>query len=126
MSKLKASEVAVRATEQAIQTCGGWGYISDLPVEKWYRDAKLYTIFEGTSEIQRMVIGRALGEANGDLPLHHSFPADGPPLSRAFGRGTSRRSKAGMAALKSTQRMPEPVLRAAMKVLGPPERAPRK
>ena len=73
-----------------------------------------------------MVIGRALGEATGELPLHHSFPADGPPLSRAFGRGTSRRSKAGMAALKSTQRMPEPVLRAAMKVLGPPERAPRR
>jgi acyl-CoA dehydrogenase len=126
MSKLKASEVAVRATERAIQTCGGWGYISDLPVEKWYRDAKLYTIFEGTSEIQRMVIGRALGETAGELPLHHAFPADGPPLSRQFGRGTPRRSKAGMAALKQTQRMPEPVLRAAMKVLGPPERAPRR
>ena len=126
MSKLKASEIAVRATEQAIQTCGGWGYISDHPVEKWYRDAKLYTIFEGTSEIQRMVIGRALGESVGELPLHHSFPADGPPLSRQFGRGTPYRSKAGMAALKRTQRMPEPVLRAAMKVLGPPERAPRR
>jgi acyl-CoA dehydrogenase len=126
MSKLKASEVAQRATEQAIQVCGGWGYISDLPVEKWYRDAKLYTIFEGTSEIQRMVIGRALGEAAGELPLHHGFPADGPPLSRQLGRGTARRSRAGMAALKSTQRMPEPVLRAAMKVLGPPERAPRR
>src|SRR6478735_3329895 len=60
MSKLKASEVAVRATGQAVQVCGGWGYVSDLPVEKWYRDAKLYTIFEGTSEIQRMVIGRTL------------------------------------------------------------------
>jgi acyl-CoA dehydrogenase len=60
MSKLKASEVAVRACEQAIQTMGGWGYIKDFPVEKWYRDAKLYTIFEGTSEIQRLVIGRAL------------------------------------------------------------------
>jgi acyl-CoA dehydrogenase len=60
MSKLKASEVAVRACEQAIQTLGGWGYIKDFPVEKWYRDAKLYTIFEGTSEIQRLVIGRAL------------------------------------------------------------------
>ena len=46
--------------ERAVQTCGGWGYITDLPVEKWYRDAKLYTIFEGTSEIQRLVIGRAL------------------------------------------------------------------
>ena len=41
MSKLKASEVAVRACEQAIQTLGGWGYIKDFPVEKWYRDAKL-------------------------------------------------------------------------------------
>ena len=60
MSKLKASEVAVRATEQAIQVCGGYGYVRDLPVEKWYRDAKLYTIFEGTSEIQRVVIGRTL------------------------------------------------------------------
>ena len=60
MSKLKASEIAVRACEQAVQTMGGWGYIKDFPVEKWYRDAKLYTIFEGTSEIQRLVIGRAL------------------------------------------------------------------
>src|SRR5436305_10260991 len=67
MSKLKASEVAVRACAQAIQTMGGWGYIKDFPVEKWYRDAKLYTIFEGTSEIQRLVIGRALrAQANTD------------------------------------------------------------
>ena len=67
MSKLKASEVAVRACEQAVQTLGGWGYIKDFPVEKWYRDAKLYTIFEGTSEIQRLVIGRALrAQANTD------------------------------------------------------------
>jgi alkylation response protein AidB-like acyl-CoA dehydrogenase len=60
MSKLKASEVAVRVTEQAVQVLGGYGYIRDFPVEKWYRDAKIYTIFEGTSEIQRMVIARAL------------------------------------------------------------------
>jgi acyl-CoA dehydrogenase len=69
MSKLKASEVAVRACEQAIQTLGGWGYIKDFPVEKWYRDAKLYTIFEGTSEIQRLVIGRALRAQANRLPL---------------------------------------------------------
>src|SRR5947209_5373546 len=69
MSKLKASEVAVRATEQAIQTLGGWGYVKDFPVEKWYRDAKLYTIFEGTSEIQRMVIGRALRANASTEPL---------------------------------------------------------
>jgi len=69
MSKLKASEVAVRACEQAIQTMGGWGYVKDFPVEKWYRDAKLYTIFEGTSEIQRLVIGRALRAQASSEPL---------------------------------------------------------
>ena len=60
MSKLKAGETAVWVTEQAIQIMGGYGYIRDFPVEKWYRDAKIYTIFEGTSEIQRIVISRAL------------------------------------------------------------------
>jgi len=60
MSKLKASEVAVWVTEQAIQILGGYGYIRDFPVEKWYRDAKIFTLFEGTSEIQRLVISRAL------------------------------------------------------------------
>jgi acyl-CoA dehydrogenase len=63
MSKLKASETAVSVTEQAVQVLGGYGYIKDFPVEKWYRDAKIYTIFEGTSEIQRVVIGRALAQA---------------------------------------------------------------
>lgn len=60
MSKLKASETAVKVTETAVQVLGGYGYIKDFPVEKWYRDAKIYTLFEGTSEIQRMVIARAL------------------------------------------------------------------
>jgi alkylation response protein AidB-like acyl-CoA dehydrogenase len=60
MSKLKAGETAVRVTEQAVQVLGGYGYIKHFPVEKWYRDSKIYTIFEGTSEIQRMVIARAL------------------------------------------------------------------
>jgi alkylation response protein AidB-like acyl-CoA dehydrogenase len=63
MSKLTAGEVAVRVTEQAVQICGGYGYIKDLPVEKWYRDSKIYTLFEGTSEIQRLVISRALAGA---------------------------------------------------------------
>src|SRR2546421_179694 len=75
MSKLKGSEVAVRACEQAIQTLGGWGYIKDFPVEKWYRDAKLYTIFEGTSEIQRLVIGRALRAAANTEPLDQRMEA---------------------------------------------------
>ncbi|HVE92451.1 MAG TPA: acyl-CoA dehydrogenase family protein [Actinomycetota bacterium] len=63
MSKLKAGEIAVSVTERAVQVLGGYGYIKDFPVEKWYRDAKIYTIFEGTSEIQRLVISRALTSA---------------------------------------------------------------
>ncbi|HVE62228.1 MAG TPA: acyl-CoA dehydrogenase family protein [Mycobacteriales bacterium] len=60
MSKLKAGEVAVKVTDEAIQILGGYGYIKDYPVEKWHRDSKIYSIFEGTSEIQRLVISRAL------------------------------------------------------------------
>ncbi|HZD69184.1 MAG TPA: acyl-CoA dehydrogenase family protein [Actinomycetes bacterium] len=61
MSKLKAGETAVRVTDEAIQILGGYGYIRDFPVEKWHRDAKIYCLFEGTSEIQRLVISRANG-----------------------------------------------------------------
>jgi acyl-CoA dehydrogenase len=60
MSKLKAGETAVRVTEQAIQILGGIGYVREAPVERWARDAKIYTIFEGTSEVQRLVIARAI------------------------------------------------------------------
>ncbi|MGW5281697.1 acyl-CoA dehydrogenase family protein [Streptomyces collinus] len=60
MAKLKASEVAVRTTERAIQVLGGNGYTRDYPVERWARDAKIFTIYEGTSEIQRLAISRAL------------------------------------------------------------------
>jgi acyl-CoA dehydrogenase len=60
MSKYKASEVAVRVTEEAIQILGGYGYTREYPVERWHRDAKIHTIFEGTSEIQQLVIARAI------------------------------------------------------------------
>ncbi|HEX2772667.1 MAG TPA: acyl-CoA dehydrogenase family protein [Micromonosporaceae bacterium] len=60
MSKLKAGEVAVSVTEKAVQILGGAGFLRDHPVERWYRDAKIYTIFEGTSEIQRLVIARTI------------------------------------------------------------------
>jgi acyl-CoA dehydrogenase len=60
MSKLVAGETAVRVTEEAIQILGGAGYTREHPVERWHRDAKIFTIFEGTSEIQRLVIGRAV------------------------------------------------------------------
>jgi alkylation response protein AidB-like acyl-CoA dehydrogenase len=60
MAKLKASEVAVKICDEAVQLHGGYGFIKDYPVEKFYRDVKLCTIGEGTSEIQRMVIAREL------------------------------------------------------------------
>jgi alkylation response protein AidB-like acyl-CoA dehydrogenase len=60
MSKLRAGELAVAATEKAVQILGDAGYSREHPVERMYRDAKIYTIFEGTSEIQRLVIARAI------------------------------------------------------------------
>ena len=60
MAKLFASEAAVRICDEAVQLHGGYGFIKDYPVEKFYRDVKLCTIGEGTSEIQRMVIAREL------------------------------------------------------------------
>ncbi len=60
MAKLFSSEVACRVADQAVQILGGYGYIKDYPVEKYYRDVKLCTIGEGTSEIQRTVIARYL------------------------------------------------------------------
>jgi acyl-CoA dehydrogenase len=63
MSKLKAGEVAVWSTERAMQILAGNGYTREYPVERMHRDAKIYTIFEGTSEIQRLVISRAISGA---------------------------------------------------------------
>ncbi len=60
MAKLFASEVAVRCSEKGVQIFGGYGFIKDFPAEKYYRDVKLCTIGEGTSEIQRLVIARNL------------------------------------------------------------------
>jgi alkylation response protein AidB-like acyl-CoA dehydrogenase len=60
MAKLFASEIAVRVASDAVQVFGGYGYIKDYPAEKYYRDAKLCTIGEGTSEIQKLVIARQL------------------------------------------------------------------
>ncbi len=60
MAKLFASEAAVWMANDAVQIHGGYGFIKDYPVEKFYRDVKLCTIGEGTSEIQRLVIARQL------------------------------------------------------------------
>jgi alkylation response protein AidB-like acyl-CoA dehydrogenase len=60
MAKLLASEVAARSTSAAVQTFGGYGYVCDYPVERYFRDAKITELYEGTSEIQRLTIARAL------------------------------------------------------------------
>jgi alkylation response protein AidB-like acyl-CoA dehydrogenase len=60
MAKYFTSEVAVEASTEAVQIFGGYGYTKDYPVEKYYRDSKLCTIGEGTSEIQKIVIGRSI------------------------------------------------------------------
>ena len=72
MAKLFASETAMSVTTQAVQIFGGYGYVTDYPVERYFRDAKVTEIYEGTSEIQRMVIARevlvAAAAADGSLP----------------------------------------------------------
>ena len=60
MSKLKAGEVALWATERAMHILGGNGYTREYPVERMHRDAKIYDIFEGTEQIQQLVIARAI------------------------------------------------------------------
>ena len=60
-AKLKTGRLAVRATEEAVQIHGGYGYIEEYPVCRFYRDAKILTIGEGTDEVQQMVIARELG-----------------------------------------------------------------
>jgi alkylation response protein AidB-like acyl-CoA dehydrogenase len=62
MAKLFASEMAERVASKAIQIHGGYGFLSDYPVEKIYRDVRVYQIYEGTSEVQKMVIARHLDE----------------------------------------------------------------
>jgi alkylation response protein AidB-like acyl-CoA dehydrogenase len=64
MAKLFASEAAMRITTDAIQVHGGYGYMKDYPVERFFRDAKITQIYEGTSQIQRLVVARALLEAS--------------------------------------------------------------
>ena len=60
MAKYYSSEVAVKTANEAVQIFGGYGYTKDFPVEKFYRDAKLCTIGEGTSEIQKIIISKSI------------------------------------------------------------------
>jgi butyryl-CoA dehydrogenase len=60
MAKMFASEASAKVTQMALQVFGGYGYIADYPVERYFRDAKITELYEGTSEIQRLVIARKL------------------------------------------------------------------
>ena len=66
MAKLLASDTAMKVTTDAVQIFGGYGYMKEYPVEKLMRDAKLYQIYEGTSQIQRLVIARDVLMPRGD------------------------------------------------------------
>ena len=78
-AKLFASEMARRQTAEAIQILGGYGYTKEFPVERYYRDAKITEIYEGTSEIQRLVIARQiLGTRSRDMSLSERAPGPGP------------------------------------------------
>src|SRR5918911_433217 len=67
MAKCFAADVAMDVTIDAVQVLGGYGYIKEYPVEKWMRDAKIYQIWEGTAEIQRLVISRAISGQRGTI-----------------------------------------------------------
>jgi acyl-CoA dehydrogenase len=60
MAKAFAADVGMRVTTDAVQILGGYGYMREYPVEKWMRDAKIMQIYEGTAQIQRLVISRRL------------------------------------------------------------------
>ena len=64
MAKLFASEVAMKTTVEAVQIHGGYGYVSDFPVERIWRDVRVCQIYEGTSDIQKILIGRALAQSD--------------------------------------------------------------
>ncbi|MEA2128317.1 MAG: hypothetical protein QOJ85_1208, partial [Solirubrobacteraceae bacterium] len=68
IAKLYATEAAVWCANEAIQVHGGAGYVDDHPVERWFRDVRVTTLYEGTSQIQKLIIGRALTGINALVP----------------------------------------------------------
>jgi len=103
MAKLFASEVAVRAAEECVQIHGGYGFIKDYPAEKFYRDVKLMTIGEGTSEIQRLVIAPSCSR---DRDAHG--PHRGGDAARSLARSRSSRMRGRRAPLSCSGSSPVP------------------
>jgi acyl-CoA dehydrogenase len=81
MAKLMAGDVAMRVTTDAVQVLGGYGYIKEYPVERFMRDAKIYQIWEGTAEIQRLVISRLILGERQALAARPRVVKEDPPVS---------------------------------------------
>jgi alkylation response protein AidB-like acyl-CoA dehydrogenase len=81
VAKLIATDTAMRVTTDAVQVLGGYGYTRDFPVERFMREAKVMQIFEGTNQIQRLVIGRGLQSSRTRTPLPTELRARAGALS---------------------------------------------
>jgi hypothetical protein len=89
MAKLYASEIAVRVSEDSVQIHGGYGFVKDYPAEKFFRDVKLTTIGEGTSEVQRLVIARQLLASRSVDGARGGPQSTAPPARVGSGAGTA-------------------------------------
>ena len=87
MAKLKCGDVAMAVTTEAVQILGGYGYVKEYPVERFMRDAKITQIYEGTQEIQRLVIAREMARESRD---RSSSPASAELASRRVAGGAAR------------------------------------
>src|SRR2546423_15376390 len=96
MAKLKCGDVAMAVTTDAVQILGGYGYIKEYPVERFMRDAKITQIYEGTQEIQRLVIAREmLKESRAFLLVSPGFSSSGRPGTARPQGGNGTRSPPG-------------------------------
>ena len=104
MAKLYSSEIAVRVAEDGVQIHGGYGFVKDYPAEKYFRDVKLTTIGEGTSEIQRLVIARQLllNEVSTPDPLAERVLAGDAARDRPRDLAGRRRCRRGCGADRPT------------------------
>jgi Acyl-CoA dehydrogenase, C-terminal domain len=122
MAKMKASEGCLLAAERVVQVCGERGSIDHLLVEKWYRDAKLYPIFEGTREIQQPVIVRRLADSTGKPSLHQKASTGRSGVKPRL-RGSRTPSTAGIALLRAAKHTPSRLQWLPRSIASAPKRA---